>query len=95
LDAEGYFALVRRTFQSIRIPARFTNPEKWLVVSPVEVKAEFIQANPGLREPMLSVQCGGNFLSEVRICLGKDLKPAPCSDRRECRAPQVRMPPVR
>ncbi len=95
LTAEGYFALVRKTYQSIRIPDRFTNPEKWLVISPAEVKKEFIQANPGIREPMLSVQCGGNFLSEVRICLGKDLKPAPCSDRRECRAPQVRMPPVR
>ena len=95
LSADGYFALIRKTYQSVRIPQRFTNPAKWMVISPAEVKREFVAANPKLRDSMVSVQCSSNMLSEVRICLGRDGTPIPCTGQRDCRAAQVRMPPVR
>jgi ribonuclease T2 len=39
----------------------------------------FTAANPGLRSDMIQVQtAGGNWLSEVRICLGTDYKPRTC-----------------
>ena len=50
LNAEGYFALLRRTYQSVRIPARFTRLKQWILVEPAEVKREFVAANPGLKE---------------------------------------------
>ena len=95
LNADGYFALLRKTYESVQIPARFTRLKQWIVVTPAAVKKEFVAANPGLKESMMSVQCGRNVLNEVRICMGKDLKPEPCVDQPECRAEKLRVPPVR
>jgi len=43
------------------------------------------------------VTCGGNRLSEVRICLSKDLQFRNCPqiDRQACRRDRLLMPPVR
>jgi len=95
LTANAYFDLARKTFESVKIPSRFRGPTQYLIVSPAEVRKEFVAANPGLTPDALSVQCSSNFLSEVRICLDRDLKPAPCQAQRECRVPAMRMPPVR
>ncbi|HNY38877.1 MAG TPA: ribonuclease T2 [Bryobacteraceae bacterium] len=95
LDAEGYFKLLRRTYESVRIPQKFKQLNQWILVAPAELKREFIAANPGMKESMLSVQCSRNVLSEVRICMGKDMKPEPCVSQPECRAEKMRVPPVR
>lgn len=95
LDAESYFQLLRKTYESVRIPERFKKLDKWILIAPTEVKREFIAANPGMTASMMSVQCGRNVLSEVRICLDKSLKPAPCMSQQECRAEKMRVPPVR
>jgi ribonuclease T2 len=40
----------------------------------------FAAANPGLRPDMIRVKAGnGGWLEEVRICLGKDLRPRSCT----------------
>lgn len=95
LNAEGYFALARKAFESVRIPSRFQAPKKHLLLAPAEVTREFQTANPGLPAEAVSVQCSANYLSEVRICVDKNLKPIPCQGQRSCRAQEVRMPPVR
>jgi len=95
LDAQGYFKLLRKTFESVRIPERFKRLDKWILIAPGEMKREFIGANPGMTASMMSVQCGRNVLSEVRICLDKNLQPAPCVAQPECRAEKMRVPPVR
>ena len=53
--------------------------------------------NPGLAHDMIAVTCSRRYLSEVRICMGKDLAFHACpeTDRRACRNPQIAMPPVR
>ncbi|HEY3440956.1 MAG TPA: ribonuclease T2 [Paludibaculum sp.] len=95
LSAEGYFATARKAMQSVRIPPRFIAPKEYLNPSPGEVKQEFLKANPGMTADSIAIQCSANYLSEVRVCLDRNLKPIPCADKRECRAPKVRMPPVR
>lgn len=95
LGAEGYFALARKAFESIRIPLKFQAPKKHLLVAPTDVAREFRAANPGLPAEAVSVQCSANYLSEVRICVDKNLKPIPCQGQRSCKALEVRMPPVR
>ena len=64
---------------------------------PAEVEEAFIKANPGLSHPAIAVTCNRKRLSEVRICLSKDLQFRACEeiDRRACRRDQVTMPPVR
>ncbi len=95
LSAEAYFSLARKAFNSIRIPARFESLSAPIVISPAELKREFIQANGKLKEDGVTVQCSARYLSEVRICLDKNLRPASCHEQRECRAKEVRLPPVR
>ena len=62
-----------------------------------ELEAAFIKANPGLSADAISVTCDSRRLSEVRICMSKDLQFRPCeeNDRRACKRDQVLMPPVR
>jgi ribonuclease T2 len=95
LDAEGYFSTARKAMQSIRIPPRFAAPKEYMNPSPGEVTQEFLKANPGLTEDGISIGCSSNYLSEVRICLDRNLKPIRCASKRDCRATNVRMPPVR
>ena len=49
------------------------------------------------RRPAIAVTCNRTRLSEVRICLSKDLQFRACEeiDRRACRRDQVTMPPMR
>lgn len=95
MDAKAYFDTARKAFGSIRIPARFQSPRDYITISPQDVKKEFLQANRGLTPNMIAVACSSNYLSEVRVCLDRNLKPIPCVGQRECRATTVRMPPVR
>ena len=62
-----------------------------------EIEEAFIKANPGLSASAVAVTCDKNRLSEVRICMNKDLQFRACEeiDRRACRREQVTMPPIR
>jgi len=95
LNAESYFDLARKAYQTIRIPTRFTALSEYLNISPAEVKKDFVAANAGAPASAFVIGCSSNYLSEVRICLDRNLKPIPCQGQRDCRAPKVRMPPVR
>jgi ribonuclease T2 len=66
-------------------------------IAPGELEDAFIKANPGLGSSAISVTCDRSRLSEVRICLTKDLQFRSCeeNDRRACRRDQVTMPPIR
>jgi ribonuclease T2 len=97
LDARSYFDLVRKARGTIKIPEGYASPQGALSVSPDEVEEAFIKVNPGLGRAAIAVTCNGTRLSEVRICLGKDLRFRDCAevDRRACRRDRVSMPPVR
>ena len=97
LEAERYFATVRSAREKIKIPERFVRLNDYTMVAPDEVEDAFVAANPGLAHDMIAVTCSGRFLSEVRICMSKDLAFHACpeTDRRACRNPRVVMPPVR
>lgn len=97
LGANGYFDLIRKARDTVKIPETYSTPEKTLSVTPDEVEEAFVKANPGLSRSAIAVTCNSTRLSEVRICLSKDLKFRDCPevDRRACRRDKVLMPPVR
>jgi len=97
LPAQAYFDLVRKARTAVNIPDVYSAPQSTLTVSPDEVEAAFVQANPGLPRTGIAVTCGGTRLGEVRICMGKDLsfRECPDVDRRACRRDKLAMPPVR
>ncbi len=96
-EPRAYFEGVRKARATVKIPEEYLQLSSPLTVTPGEVESAFIKANPGLPEGAVAVTCGGNRLSEVRICMGKDFsfRECPDVDRRTCRRDRVLMPPVR
>ena len=97
LSASDYFDTVRKAREAVKIPPQFGDLQTPLNVAPAAVEDAFIKANPGLKETAIAVRCDRRRLTEIRICLGKDLQFRDCPDvaRDSCRRDSVVMPPVR
>ncbi len=98
LGNKDYFALTRKLYNSIKIPARFQKANSFITTTPKQLEAAFIKANEGMDASMISVQCGRRKrLKEIRVCFDKNAKLRSCgsNERRECRARQLVLPPVR
>jgi ribonuclease T2 len=97
LAASDYFDTVRKARGVIKIPPQFGDLHEPLSVTPAAVQKAFIKANPGLSASSMAVECDKKRLTEVRICLSKELQFRDCSEiaRRSCRRDQLVMPPMR
>lgn len=79
LTPEGYFAAAARAVAGLEVPDALKSPERVLTKTADEVRAAFLDANPGLERASLVVTCRRNVLGEVRVCLDKRLRPRRCS----------------
>ncbi len=97
LNGQQYFETVRQAREMVQIPEKFREISDYKMVTPDEVEEAFVAANPGLSREAIAVTCDTRRLSEVRVCMTKDLKFRNCPeiDRRACRNEKVVMPPVR
>jgi ribonuclease T2 len=97
LSARAYFETIRKARAAVKIPVDFLELSAPRTIAPAELEDAFIKANPGLSNSAVSVTCDKSRLSEVRICMSKDLQFRSCEeiDRRACRRDSVVMPPVR
>jgi len=99
LDAEAYFRLSRKAYETIAIPDSFRDLQDYLTVSPEEVERAFLRANPALEPEMIAVDCKNRRLREIRICFTKNAELRDCghNDRQErlCSADRIVLPPVR
>ena len=97
LGARAYFETIRKARAAVKIPPEYLELSEPKTVAPDDIEAAFIKANPGLSASAISVTCNRTRLSEVRICLSKDLQFRACEelDRRACRRDEVVMPPMR
>ena len=97
LPARGYFETVRKARAAVKIPAEFLDLAAPKSMTPDAIESAFIKNNPGLSQSAIAVICDRTRLSEVRICMNKDLQFRACEeiDRRACVRDQVVMPPVR
>src|SRR3954447_18581958 len=97
LGARAYFESIRKARAAVKIPEEFLQLSEPKTVAPGDLEAAFIKVNPGLSSSAISVICSGRRLSEVRVCLSKDMQFRACeeTDRRACRRDEVVMPPVR
>ena len=90
-----YFSDVGRARAAVTIPEAFAKPKDEQTYAPVDIERAFYAANPRLRPGMMTVVCSRGVLSEVRICLSKDLREfraCPEVARRGCRAREVSVP---
>ena len=97
LPARAYFETIRKARAVIKIPPQFVDLQEPLTVSPAAVEEAFQHANPGLSPGNMAIGCDKKRLTEVRICLSKELQFRDCAEiaRRSCTMGQVLMPPLR
>jgi len=97
LGARAYFEGIRKARAAIKIPEQFLDLSEPKTIAPSDIEEAFVKANPGLSSSAISVVCTSRRLSEVRICMSKDMQFRACDeiDRRACRRDEVVMPPVR
>lgn len=99
LSPEEYYALSRRLFEKVRIPARYLAPREPVTVSPEQIESDFLKTNPELRPDMISIACSRRHLREVRICFSRELDFRACGENEQqsrlCRSERIVMPPVR
>ena len=97
LSASAYFETVRKARAAVKIPETYLDHDKPTMVSPGDVTAAFLGANPGLTHQQIAVTCDSKRLSEVRICMSKEFTFHNCPEtaRRACRRDKVAMPAVR
>lgn len=96
LSAPDYFGTIRKARAQVTIPTQYRELHKPLSVSPGAIQDAFIKANPGLTAEDIAIECEANRLTEVRLCLSKDLKYRACSEivGDSCRRARVLMPPI-
>jgi ribonuclease T2 len=93
----AYFEVVRKARAVVKIPPQYVDLQEPLSVSPAVVEDAFIKANAGLLESGIAIGCDKKRLTEVRLCLSKDLQFRDCPEiaRRSCRRDELIMPPLR
>ena len=96
-SAHAYFETVRKARAVVKIPPEFTELKEPLNVTPQAVEEAFVKTNPGLSADAMAVSCDAKRLTEVRLCLSKDLHFRNCAQiaKRSCNRDQLTMPPVR
>ena len=97
LASRAYFDAVRKARATVSIPQAYGDLHEPLNVSPASVEDAFIKANPGLTANGIAIECDRRRLTEVRICLSKELQFRDCPEvaRRSCKREQLSMPPAR
>jgi ribonuclease T2 len=98
LSPSDYFSAVKSARERVVIPPGLTAPRTDQTFAPLDLERAFAAANAGLRPDMMSVECRGAVLQEVRICMTKDLRDfrtCPEVNRRGCRVRDMAVPAVR
>jgi len=101
LSPGDFFALIRRAYNGIVIPASLLRTGQAIEESPAAISAAFLRANPRLSARSIVVTCGGQRsprLREVHICLDRELNSRACSAdaaRGSCRSATLVVPPIR
>jgi ribonuclease T2 len=81
LDAVSYFKTADRALAKVQVPAMFEAPPRSLTLSGGQIVAAFRSANPLMPDNALTVACSHGQLSEVRICLTRELALRSCGQR--------------
>ncbi|MGI8988481.1 MAG: ribonuclease T2 family protein [Bryobacteraceae bacterium] len=97
LGQQDYFNTIQRAFGEVKIPAAYSDPQDYVMVAPTDLKQQFRAANPSIPPDGISLMCSGRYLSEVRICVDKNLSARSCGPdmRDRCSVDKAVLRPVR
>ena len=77
-DARTYFDTVDRATSAVKIPAALEAPQTDHSFTAAQIAELFRSANPQIPDHALTVACSRRSLSEVRVCLTKELSVRSC-----------------
>ena len=97
LSGDAYFALIRKAYESVRIPQLFKAPAASFATTSGQLKHAFEGSNPQLNDSEMAVQLRTRYLNAVEICIAKGSNPQaiPCSGLRDARSGTFLVPPVK
>lgn len=97
LEAVDYFRTADRALASVRIPSSLSAPATAATLTSAQITAGFLAANVSMPEGSLTVACSRGELSEVRLCLSRDLKLRACGRgvRTSCPSGPIEVPAAR
>lgn len=78
LTAISYIQAADTAHKSMAVPALLQPGNNQRTMALENVTQALLDANPTFDRQSLSVACSGNELSELHVCLSKDLKPTAC-----------------
>lgn len=76
--AEDYVRAIEQAWAAVRIPAAYVAPQDYLSTDLRGIERAFQAVNPAFNGAAVAVQCSGNYLKEVRLCLDKDYHARAC-----------------
>ena len=97
LDAVAYFRIADKALVSVHVPSDFEAPRQNVALTGAQIASAFHTANRSIPADGLVVACGRGELTEVRVCLTRDLAPRACGKgvRSSCPASPVDVPATR
>ncbi|WP_236177221.1 ribonuclease T2 [Pseudomonas sputi] len=97
LGAMGYLDEADKAVAAVKIPEELQPFSSSYYFEAQEIADLFRRSNPGIPSNGIAVICNGPELSEVRVCMGKDLQFGACGKdvKTQCRAGDIRVPPSR
>lgn len=81
LSADYYFADLRIAFERVKLPDILKQPAGGLMMPAIDAVDRIVEANPDLPHNSIAGVCVKGQLTEVRLCLNKDLEPRTCGAR--------------
>ncbi len=73
LDVRAYFDAVADAFTRVAVPPALAAPVTSQATTARQLRAAFVEANPGLAGEGLAIVCASRELAEVRVCLDRAL----------------------
>ena len=97
VGALEYFSAADRATAAIRIPESFNAPREDQSLTASQIIELFHRANPQMPEGSMAVACSRATMSEIRVCLNKDLVVRACGRgiRNSCPKVPLRLPASR
>jgi len=91
LDAREYFNMADRATGILKIPTALEAPRSDQSLTAEQIDNLFQRANSQLAQDAITVTCNRAELSEVRVCLTRDLQPRACGRGVHSNCPRARL----
>jgi ribonuclease T2 len=97
VSALDYFSTADRATAAVNIPAAFNAPQNEQSLTAPEIIELFRRANPHMPDRSMAVTCSRATMSEIRVCLTKELDVRACGQgvRNSCPKVPLRLPASR